>query len=114
MIFYTFTYEILSVMNISQNDWWEKAQADASAMIIDVRTPEEFNAGYIPGAINVNIFEQEDFLNFVESLDKDKNYYVYCRSGARSGNACGIMNDMGIENAFNLTGGILDWQGPTQ
>lgn len=101
-------------MNISQTDWWEKAQAEAEPRIIDVRTPEEYAAGYIPGAINVNIFEQEAFFNFVESLDKTQNYYVYCRSGARSGNACGIMNDLGIENAFNLTGGILDWQGPIE
>ena len=100
------------IMNISQIDWWEKSQADTEAIIIDVRTPEEFMAGYIPGATHINFYEQEAFINFVESLDKSKNYYVYCRSGARSGNSCALMNDMGIENAFNLTGGILDWQGP--
>jgi rhodanese-related sulfurtransferase len=99
-------------MNISQTEWWEKAQADANGVIIDVRTPEEFSSGFIPGAINVNFYEQDAFVNFVESLDKTKNYYVYCRSGARSGNSCGLMNQMGIENAFNLTGGILEWEGP--
>ncbi|UYW01608.1 rhodanese-like domain-containing protein [Flavobacterium agricola] len=99
-------------MNISQTEWWEKAQADADGVIVDVRTPDEFASGFIPGAVNVNFYEQEAFLNFVESLDKTKNYYVYCRSGARSGNSCAIMNEMGIENAYNLSGGILEWQGP--
>ena len=99
-------------MNISQTEWWEKAQADANGVIVDVRTPEEFSSGFIPGAVNVNFYEQEAFIDFVESLDKSKNYYVYCRSGARSGNSCGLMNQMGIDNAFNLSGGILEWQGP--
>jgi len=99
-------------MNISQTQWWENAQADANGVIVDVRTPEEFGSGFIPGAINVNFYEQEAFINFVESLDKSKNYYVYCRSGARSGNSCELMHQMGIENAFNLSGGILEWQGP--
>jgi rhodanese-related sulfurtransferase len=43
-------------------------------------------------------------------LEKSKNYYVYCRSGARSAKACEVMNELGIENTFNLTGGIL-WNG---
>jgi rhodanese-related sulfurtransferase len=43
-------------------------------------------------------------------LEKRKNYYVYCRSGARSAKACEVMNELGIENTFNLTGGIL-WNG---
>ena len=46
-----------------------------------------------------------------ETLDKSKNYYVYCRSGARSANACAIMNELGFENAYNLLGGIIEWDG---
>jgi rhodanese-related sulfurtransferase len=44
-------------------------------------------------------------------LDKSKNYYVYCRSGARSEQACHLMSQMGFENTFNLLGGIMQWQG---
>ncbi|MFC2148231.1 rhodanese-like domain-containing protein, partial [Bacteroidota bacterium] len=44
-------------------------------------------------------------------LDKSKNYYVYCRSGQRSRQACAIMNSIGIPNAYNLMGGILEWKG---
>lgn len=100
-------------MNIDQDVWWEKAQQDADGIILDVRTTEEYQEVSIPNAVNINIFEQQAFFDFVEQLDKSKNYYVYCRSGARSGNACQIMNDLGFENAFNLSGGILAWQGPT-
>ena len=47
----------------------------------------------------------------LEALDKSKNYYVYCRSGARSAKACEIMNSIGFENAYNLLGGFLEWDG---
>jgi len=45
-------------------------------------------------------------------LDKTKKYYVYCRSGGRSGQACNIMQQMGFGNTYNLIGGIMEWEGP--
>jgi rhodanese-related sulfurtransferase len=47
----------------------------------------------------------------VEKLEKDTDYYVYCRSGKRSEMACQLMERAGIESTFNLQGGILDWTG---
>jgi rhodanese-related sulfurtransferase len=44
-------------------------------------------------------------------LDPSKNYYVYCRSGARSAQACQLMNQMGISSAYNLLGGYMEWEG---
>ena len=46
-----------------------------------------------------------------ERFDPNKNYYVYCRSGARSAQACMIMNASGIANTFNLVGGVMNWTG---
>jgi len=99
-------------MNISQEQWWEDAQNDGNAVILDVRTEDEWNEGIIPGAINIDIYKGQGFIDALEELDKSKTYYVYCRSGARSGNACNVMNQLGFEKAYNLSGGIMQWQGP--
>jgi rhodanese-related sulfurtransferase len=47
----------------------------------------------------------------ISSLDKTQSYFVYCRSGARSAQACQILKQQGIENCYNLLGGILEWKG---
>jgi len=101
-------------MNLSQQEWWEKAQHDTNAVILDVRTHDEFDRGIIPNAKNIDIYKGQGFIDEVEKLDKNKNYYVYCAAGARSGQACNIMNQLGFENAYNLTGGISQWQGPVE
>jgi rhodanese-related sulfurtransferase len=98
-------------MNLTQEDWVSQFEADENAVILDVRTEDEYNDGIIENAINIDIHKGQDFIAELESLDKNKNYYVYCRSGARSAKACEIMNELGFENAFNLLGGILDWNG---
>ena len=98
-------------MNLTQQEWVSQLQEDENAIILDVRTEDEWNDGIIENAINIDIHQGQLFINEIEALDKNKNYYVYCRSGARSAKACEIMNELGIENAFNLTGGILAWNG---
>ena len=97
--------------DLSQKEWVEQLKADDNAFILDVRTPAEFQQGFIPEATNIDIYLGQKFVEEVEKLDKTKNYYVYCRSGARSGQACNIMNSLGIEKAYNLQGGIMAWQG---
>ena len=97
--------------DLSQEEWSEQLQNDNDAFILDVRTPEEVEEGYIPNAKNIDIYLGPDFLNELEKLDKNKNYYVYCRSGNRSGQACAIMNSMGFENTYNLEGGFMQWEG---
>ena len=97
--------------DLSQEEWAESLANDDNAFILDVRTSQEVEEGYIPGAVNIDIYLGQEFLEELEKLDKTKNYYVYCRSGNRSGQACAIMNSIGIENAYNLEGGIIDWEG---
>lgn len=97
--------------DLSQEEWEEQLQNDDNALILDVRTPEEVEEGYIPNAINIDIYLGQDFLVELEKLDKTKNYYIYCRSGNRSGQACAIMNSVGFENAYNLEGGFMNWEG---
>lgn len=98
-------------MNLTQEDWIEQLEADSNAVILDVRTEDEYNDGIIASALNIDIHQGPAFISAIEALDKSKNYYVYCRSGARSAKACEIMNELGFENAYNLLGGILAWNG---
>ncbi|SHJ07629.1 rhodanese-like domain-containing protein [Flavobacterium terrae] len=99
-------------MNLTQEDWWKKLQEDDNAVILDVRTEDEWNDGIIPNAINIDIYKGQGFIYQVEELDKSKNYYVYCKAGGRSAQACSIMNQMGFETTYNLMGGFSEWDGP--
>ena len=101
-------------MDLSQQDWEEQLEKDDNAFILDVRTEQEVEEGYIPNATNIDFYLGQDFLNEVEKLDKSKNYYVYCRSGNRSGQACAIMNSVGFKNAYNLEGGFMNWEGAVE
>ena len=98
-------------MNLEQEDWRDQLNNDANAVILDVRTEDEFAEGMIPGAINIDIYKGQGFIYSIEELDKSKNYYVYCRSGGRSGQACSILSQLGFENTYNLLGGIMNWEG---
>lgn len=97
-------------MNLSQNEWATQMQNDENAVVIDVRTPEEWSEGIIPNAIKNDIFK-ENFIENLSGLDKNKNYYVYCKAGGRSAKACEIMNDLGFKNTYNLLGGFMQWNG---
>ncbi|MFT6995512.1 MAG: rhodanese-related sulfurtransferase [Maribacter sp.] len=97
--------------DLSQEEWAVKISEDENAFILDVRAEEELEEGYIPKAKNIDIYLGQGFIDELEKLDKTKNYYVYCRSGNRSGQACAIMNSIGFENAYNLAGGFMNWEG---
>jgi len=97
--------------DLTQEAWQSQLLTDTNAVVLDVRTPAEVAEGIIPNAIHIDIYKGDAFIADIEALDKTKNYFVYCRSGARSGQACSIMNQLGIENAYNLVGGILNWKG---
>ena len=98
-------------MDLTQEDWVSQFEADENAVLLDVRTEAEYNDGSIPNSINLDIYQGQFFMDNLEALDKSKNYYVYCRSGARSAKACEIMDSIGFENAYNLLGGFLEWDG---
>jgi rhodanese-related sulfurtransferase len=100
-------------MNLPQEEW-AKGYQNNNSVILDVRTDDEYNSEKIPNAINIDIYKGQGFVYLIEELDKSKDYYVYCRSGARSENACRIMRQLGFEKTFNLVGGILSWQGAVE
>lgn len=98
-------------MDLSQHEWSEQLANDANAAILDVRTEDEWSEGIIPGAILNDIYKGQAFIYRLEELDKNKNYYVYCKAGGRSAQACNIMNQMGFKNTYNLVGGFMNWEG---
>lgn len=97
--------------NLTQQQWCEQMENDCDAVILDVRTNAEIEEGFIPGAILMDIQNTAEFYKKAQKLDTSKNYYIYCHSGGRSGQACALFNALGIKNAYNLIGGIMAWNG---
>lgn len=99
---------------IDQEEWREQLKHDKDAVILDVRTTEEVEEGYLPNALNIDIYKGQGFVDEIEKLDKSKNYYIYCRSGKRSAQACQIMDQLGFNNTYNLLGGMMEWEGEVE
>ncbi len=100
--------------NVNQADWQELIKKDNNAVVVDVRTKGECAEGIIKNAIMIDFLDVPTFKSEIEKLDKSKNYYVYCRSGNRSGQACQLLDGLGVNNSFNLTGGMLAWTEKTE
>lgn len=82
--------------------------ADENLVVLDVRTPEEYAGGHLPGARNLDFFG-EDFTSGLDELDKGVTYLVYCRSGGRSAKTLAQMKDLGFVEAYNMLGGFTAW-----
>jgi rhodanese-related sulfurtransferase len=78
----------------------EPVALDADTVIIDVRTPAEFAGGHLEGAVNIDV-QSPDFEALVSELNPAGSYYVYCRSGNRSGQAIDRMTALGFTDLTN-------------
>lgn len=96
--------------NITSNELEEKIAQGIDGVLLDVRTPAEVAEGQIPDSMTIDI-NGPTFATEITDLDPAKTYYVYCRSGARSANACMQMATHGFDKLFNLEGGFLGWTG---
>ncbi|MCX7875518.1 MAG: rhodanese-like domain-containing protein [Melioribacteraceae bacterium] len=106
-------YGDIMVKNLDCFSFEEKIKSENNSIIIDVRTLEEFKEVRIPNAILIDIYEQ-NFLDKINELDKNKPYFVYCRSGVRSLTACQQMIKLGFSKVYNLKDGIISWEGETE
>ncbi|NQV78527.1 MAG: rhodanese-like domain-containing protein [Lutibacter sp.] len=97
--------------DLTQSQWSEQLGNDSNSVILDVRTHAEVSEGFIPNMIHLDIFNAGPFMDKAKQMGPSKNYYIYCRSGARSGQACTILNSLGFKNTFNLIGGFMEWKG---
>ena len=96
-----------TVVSITAEEAKAKMDSDDSIILVDVRTPEEYREGHIPGAILLPVSDIEAKAES-ELPDKSAAYIVYCRSGSRSAAAASQLVEMGYENIYDL-GGINDW-----
>ncbi|MGD9999470.1 MAG: rhodanese-like domain-containing protein [Ilumatobacteraceae bacterium] len=81
----------------------------AGLVVLDVRTPEEFAAGHLAGAIDLD-YRSATFADDLAELDRDVPYLVYCHSGNRSAGAVAAMRELGFTIVSELDGGITAWQ----
>ena len=87
----------------------EAQSQDTQFVILDIRTPKEYRAGHISGAINIDYYNPK-FTSNLDQLDKTKTYLIYCRSGNRTGNSLKAFSKLGFNNLYHLKRGIIDWQ----
>lgn len=85
----------------------EPAELSEDTVIIDVRTPAEFASGHLEGAVNIDV-QSPDFAAQIMELDPSGEYFVYCRSGNRSGQAIAQMTQMGFDGNNLTNGGSVD------
>jgi len=88
---------------------FEKLRADNKNVVLDVRTREEYAAGHIPGAVNIDV-NAPDFQEKISKLDKNKTYLVHCAAGVRSARACDRMSRLDFSKLYNLGGGFRAWE----
>jgi len=88
---------------------FEKLRADKKNVVLDVRTQKEFQAGHIPGAVNIDV-NAPDFPEKIAGLEKNKTYLVHCAAGVRSAKACDKMSHLAFPKLYNLEGGFKAWE----
>jgi rhodanese-related sulfurtransferase len=96
------------------NQQFKQIATGKDVVILDVRTAEEYKAGFIPMAVNIDVLQEEAFKKQIASLPKDKTYLLYCRAGKRSATALGIMKENGFTNIKHLQKGFAAWDGAVQ
>ncbi len=94
---------------IGTTEFYNKMKELPQAAVLDVRTAQEFNKGYLPNAINID-WQEKNFDKGIENLDKNKPVLIYCLSGGRSSEAAQHMRQMGYTAVWELDGGIMKWR----
>lgn len=82
---------------------------DTAAVLVDVRRSDEFSAGHLAGALNINVLDETAFAQGIAGFDTNHTYYIYCRSGRRSQRAAQLMTARGL-HVVDMRGGFLAWE----
>jgi rhodanese-related sulfurtransferase len=110
LIWFIFTnfVPINGLKNLNGEQFEKRLTNHKGMILIDVREPHEYNKGYIPGAVNIPLSQIKDRYN---EIPKDKEIYLYCRSGKRSKQSAKHLIREGYTDLFHLQGGIMAWNG---
>ena len=87
----------------------EKLIQEKRVVVLDIRTPAEFEAGHIAGAINLN-FNDAEFSRKLDQLDKSRTYLVHCASGRRSTSSLETLRKLKFKSVVHLDGGLRAWE----
>ena len=112
LLTYTATVKASGLLTISPkqaNALILKEKGNPDFIILDIRTPGEFETGHIEGAALID-FYAKDFLEKMRNLDKNKTYLIYCRSANRSTKTLSLVKDMGFAALYNMDRGIIGWR----
>ena len=90
---------------ISPNDFSKMA---TNQLVVDVRTPKEYQEGHIENAKNINFYD-DNFLGQFSGFNKEASVFIYCKSGGRSGKAAKKLAEYGFKKVYDLQGGYLNW-----
>jgi len=96
-----------SIRNVTVQEFSEIIKTE-KGVLLDVRTPGEYSDGHLSNCTLID-FNSPDFPTKISALEKEENYFIYCRSGNRSMRAIQLMNQMGFKNMTNMDGGIIAW-----
>jgi rhodanese-related sulfurtransferase len=100
--------ETMAPVALAAAEFRDQVNSNHELVLIDVRTVEETAEGIIPGAQVID-FKAPDFADRMATLDKEADYYLYCKSGARSSKAAEAMVGMGFKHLYTLEGGLQAW-----
>jgi rhodanese-related sulfurtransferase len=89
----------------------ERLRRQPGLQVIDVREPEEFASGHIPGAKLIPLGQLPERLG---EVDRTRDAVIVCRSGGRSSKACELLASHGFDRVYNLMGGMLQWEGDVE
>lgn len=106
----TVTQVVQQYQKVTPSEFQSRITLTSGAVIIDIRTEEEFVSGHLADAINKDFYKRGEFRQYIETLDKEKTYFVYCNSGNRSDSALSLFKAAGIPNVVEMSGGITAWK----
>ena len=115
LLFYIFisSFSIYSsfgqIAKLNPKEFSDQLLSNSSKIILDVRTKDEYNAGFIDHAINID-WNEKSFESLTDKLDKYEPIYIYCLSGGRSRNAVKNLESRGFKKIIELDGGIMAWR----